>query len=188
MGRRGLSQGQLYREYRKLYDQVPRVDCAGRCWDTCTRFQVPKQENRRLWRETGLQVEPPGTPPHPPCPLLVNGQCSAYAIRPLICRLWGSSAIYPCNYGCRPDAGLLSVKDTYLLMARAYELSGEQGEAEACALVASLPDAELAVMTPALQALVGGRISFREALARRDAAIARLHDIGGMTSREREVG
>jgi hypothetical protein len=174
-----LSQGQLYREYRKLYEQIPAVDCQGACWDTCTRFPVPREENRRLRRVTGLEIEAPQTPPHPPCPLLVDLRCSAYEIRPLICRLWGSSEIYPCNYGCRPAEGLLSVKDTYRLMARAYELSGQDLIARRCAYVASMPDEELAAMTPAVQALTAGRLGYREAAARRDAALAKLHTPDG---------
>jgi Fe-S-cluster containining protein len=164
---RGLSRGELHRELAKVYAQVPAVDCRGACWDTCTRFPVSRLENRRLWRETGREIEPPGMPPHPPCPLLTNlGQCSAYAIRPLICRVWGSSVLFPCNYGCVPAGGLLGIQDTYRLFAQVYDLSGEQEMAEVCAEIAAKPDAELAPLLPSLKAMAWGKIDYGEALRR----------------------
>jgi uncharacterized protein len=176
-----MSQGQLHRELEKVYAQVPVIDCRGNCWDTCTRFPVTRAENRRLRRETGQEIEPAGRQRQlPPCPLLVNLRCSAYDIRPLLCRLWGASQIFPCNYGCVPAAGLLSVKTTYLLLARAYELSGQTGMARDCAEIAEKPDAELEAMAPALKALAWGKIDYSEARARRDRALGGL-TVGGLT-------
>jgi hypothetical protein len=43
---------------------------------------------------------------HLTCSLLVDGRCSAYAVRPLICRLWGSVASMRCPHGCVPSAVL----------------------------------------------------------------------------------
>lgn len=40
------------------------------------------------------------------CPLLKEGVCSQYLIRPFICRLWGLTQHLKCPYGCTPDRWL----------------------------------------------------------------------------------
>jgi Fe-S-cluster containining protein len=37
------------------------------------------------------------------CSFLRNGQCSAYAARPLLCRVFGVSRKMPCEFGCEPN-------------------------------------------------------------------------------------
>ena len=37
------------------------------------------------------------TVPRPPCPLLVDGKCSVYQIRPLVCRAHNSTDVTPCR-------------------------------------------------------------------------------------------
>jgi len=37
------------------------------------------------------------TVPRPPCPLLVDGKCSVYQIRPLVCRAHNSTDVAPCR-------------------------------------------------------------------------------------------
>jgi Fe-S-cluster containining protein len=37
------------------------------------------------------------------CPLLKAGRCSVYAIRPMICRLYGVTDEMPCPHGCTPE-------------------------------------------------------------------------------------
>jgi len=44
--------------------------------------------------------------PNLTCPALVNGLCSVYAVRPLICRLWGVVREMACPFGCKPERWL----------------------------------------------------------------------------------
>lgn len=48
------------------------------------------------------------------CPHLVDGGCSVYEARPMVCRLFGVSEIMPCE-DCKPDHSL-SAADTESLL------------------------------------------------------------------------
>jgi hypothetical protein len=52
-------------------------------------------------------------PTGPTCPLLVEGQCVGYHLRPLVCRAWGAVATMQCPHGCQPDQGWISELDVY---------------------------------------------------------------------------
>jgi hypothetical protein len=56
------------------------------------------------------------------CPLLRQGRCTVYAVRPLICRLWGVVESMPCPWGCRPER-FLTVEEGEALMRQAEGLS-----------------------------------------------------------------
>lgn len=44
---------------------------------------------------------------HYSCPALVDGRCSVYDDRPMICRLYGTVEVMRCPYGCVPKGGFL---------------------------------------------------------------------------------
>ena len=94
-----------------LYDQVPDVGCRGLCQDSCGPIDMHPYERARI-RRTGVEIPTPETAVRQlvetgdyQCPALVDGRCSVYRLRPLICRIWGAAEDLPCEYGCRPPSG-----------------------------------------------------------------------------------
>jgi Fe-S-cluster containining protein len=81
------------------------MECKGLCADYCGPVDASRVERRRL-REQGARL--PALPELQiggkvePCPLLVDGRCSVYEDRPLICRVWGNTERLACEHGCRP--------------------------------------------------------------------------------------
>lgn len=83
-----------------LYATLPAMACQGRCQAACGPVALTKLEVTRLRRTTTL---PTRNVPTPPCPLLRQGRCSVYAVRPLICRAWGAVESMQCPHGCQPE-------------------------------------------------------------------------------------
>lgn len=151
MGRRGQrravarGQGDPARLARltALYDRVPEIDCKGTCWDGCSRLPLTTLEQRRIRTETGIAIphtsEIPARGPFL-CPALTMLKlCAVHTLRPLVCRLWGTWDLMPCNYNCMPAGGRLSVIEGYELMAQAEELDGRPSNA---AFIRSFYDTE----------------------------------------------
>jgi hypothetical protein len=112
-------------ELEDLYEQVPDVSCKGLCADSCGPIDMGAAERLRF-KQAGLKIPSrdqgielltaSGGEWH--CPALTDrGSCSAYQIRPMICRIWGATEDLPCPYGCRPAAG-----ENLLPPSRAYAL------------------------------------------------------------------
>lgn len=60
------------------------------------------------------------------CPQLSRThRCKIYAVRPLICRIWGLTEMLKCPHGCVPDGGFLSEEDAYVLLNQARRISGD---------------------------------------------------------------
>jgi Fe-S-cluster containining protein len=116
-----------------LYAELPKVDCKGACWDSCSAIQMTPLEHRRTEAAgvaipdqnadtDGLGVCPALTPLH---------QCGVYQVRPLVCRLWGAMQTASCPFGCRPvDGELLTDEQAHEFMARVCDISGQHAEAE----------------------------------------------------------
>lgn len=88
-----------------LYELIPDFICPAGCHQCCRNFGVPSRtaaEQERI--NQFLQVhgmaaqQAQGTT----CPHLTEEGCSIYPVRPLICRLYGTSANYPCIMGVKP--------------------------------------------------------------------------------------
>lgn len=106
--------------FQDLYDQIPAVECKGHCGterhDTCCGPIIcTALEAERLDAYDGVASPwESGTSPGTVrmdrlklnfyiCPHLgLNGRCTAYEARPLICRLWGAVENLRCPWGCRP--------------------------------------------------------------------------------------
>lgn len=59
---------------------------------------------------------------HLNCPHLSPiGTCSVYAIRPLICRIWGMVEAMPCEWGCKPSR-MLTDDEAHHLIERTMNL------------------------------------------------------------------
>lgn len=93
-----------------LYARIPKISCKGLCADNCTVILMTPLERRRL--QTSGRVAPNALEvlkmAKPVCPLLcpATRACTAYELRPLICRLYGVVARLRCPYGCKPERWL----------------------------------------------------------------------------------
>lgn len=154
-----------------LYAELPTIDCQGLCWDSCGRIDMAHAERKRIKAEHGVEI-PDGTKIRTPSlcvALTMFRQCGVYAVRPMICRVWGLSEGLPCTFGCRPSR-LLTDQETYEFLARALDISGQHAEAARMREPWATP--ELAARTSAfLRAQRRQReldYDIRERLAKRD--------------------
>lgn len=101
-----------------LYSQIPPIACQGLCTDCCGPMGMSHLEYVRVQRATPRKL----FAQRQPCPLLRQGRCTVYAVRPLICRLWGVAENMPCPWGCRPTR-YLSIDEADVLMRQVEALS-----------------------------------------------------------------
>lgn len=112
---------------QELYDQLPQIDCAGLCHDSCGPIQMSIRERTRI---EGLAGEPITCGFGPSCSMLTTERkCSVYTIRPLICRLWGLMRSMPCPYGCRPER-VVEDDEAMALLVAAEEIGGSAANRE----------------------------------------------------------
>lgn len=112
----------------RIYRAVPAVDCKGLCSESCGPIDMSDGERERI-AAAGVRIPPPkelldtiidrGTSD---CPALVDGRCSVYEVRPLICRLWGAVESMPCPHGCEATPGLLMDAGAQSLIRRSLKL------------------------------------------------------------------
>ena len=114
-------------EVRDIWMMVPTVRCKGYCVDSCGPINMTKDE-RALLPEWFPGVEEMHNDnqanPDYHCPLLVDGKCSAYAVRPLVCRLWGAEESMPCPWRCSVVGGELSHAEGSSLMQLMLDTGG----------------------------------------------------------------
>lgn len=98
-----------------LYAELPALDCKGLCAESCGPIRMSRAEWVRITDRLGHEPEalPDGT-----CPMLTDGRCSVYDIRPMLCRLWGIVEVMPCRFGCEP-ARPLTREEGYVFLERA---------------------------------------------------------------------
>lgn len=110
-------------ELEALYAQIPGVGCMGLCQAACGPIGMGEAEYARL-QEPGMPAivrADPGRIPFTPasCPALtLFGQCSVYALRPMVCRIWGAVASMRCPHGCRPEGGFMDEATGQILLMR----------------------------------------------------------------------
>ena len=160
-----------------LYAQVPDIDCTGKCATQCSSFPIPRIEKRIIRRATGVDLGPKaGDPRTSVCPLLTpDRRCGAHDVRPLICRIWGATALFPCPHGCRPTTPPLTMGETYRLLADVWQLSGHHTIAARCRHIADQAPELLQRVAPAFEAFIGGRITGDQAQARIDTLLRADH-------------
>jgi hypothetical protein len=103
---------ETYAALDDLYARIPKMECRGKCQGACTVIEMTTAERQRI---TAAGVTIPhafsqinGVDGIPSCPALTMfGQCSVYAVRPIVCRIWGAIESMSCSYGCRPEGGYL---------------------------------------------------------------------------------
>lgn len=114
-----------------VYRRVPDVKCKGKCAECCGPILCGGAEWARIVPLAGAVAAIGGDLS---CPLLKDGRCSVYAVRPLICRLWGAVKAMRCPHGCRPSRWLSDAEARDLLNTVADLSDGRIGGpvADAC--------------------------------------------------------
>jgi hypothetical protein len=111
------------RTLKDVYDQVPALNCKGYCSSGCTLIPLYPAEANAI-RDAGLEV-PSYNEAKGSCSALVEGRCTIYEHRPLICRLFGNVAPkMKCPYGCKPATLYLTDKQSKKLFEALTKLSG----------------------------------------------------------------
>jgi Fe-S-cluster containining protein len=118
-GGRGPSDVARKRELDALYAELPAIGCQRLCQEACGPVLMGRVEWERIVKR--LKHEPRGGPDLV-CPMLRDGLCSVYAIRPMICRLWGIVEGMECPWGCVPER-LLTREEGFAYLGRANEIA-----------------------------------------------------------------
>jgi Fe-S-cluster containining protein len=127
------------KELERLYATLPKINCRRLCQECCGPINMTELELRRLSEQfpalpsfarempialsSGQVVSERGfaTDCHQ-CPMLKDGACSVYPIRPMICRLWGLVQSMRCPHGCTPERWV-SPRESFKLLSRADQIS-----------------------------------------------------------------
>jgi uncharacterized protein len=87
-----------------LYELLPEFQCTPGCVECCrssappTRAPVEDERIKRYLEQHNMKVPKwHGFP----CPHLAEGGCSIHPVRPLVCRVYGTSPSYLCKLGVR---------------------------------------------------------------------------------------
>lgn len=114
-----------YERLRRLYAKLPAIRCKGRCSASCGVIVLQQIEYDAISAKRAIPATPPGVLF---CPLLRARRCSAYDVRPLICRLWGlvksdNREWMRCPHGCKPSRWL-SDAEAFALIDEAIAIDG----------------------------------------------------------------
>lgn len=112
----------------ELYAKVPDTGCKGLCQEHCTTIAGGRREAQRM-TDAGFPIPTSAaalmrerrsavTEAEPCAALSEEGRCLARRVRPLICRLWGSTEGLPCEHGCVPEGGRLTDAEAKQLIKR----------------------------------------------------------------------
>ncbi len=116
----------------ELYAELPELECRGLCWHSCGPVDMSDTERERI-AERGVTIprydraraeryQATGTVEA--CPALGPFRtCGVHDIRPMICRLWGSTETMRCPFGCRPSRELTEAEG-YALLERSRQAGG----------------------------------------------------------------
>ena len=103
-----------------IYTEIPKLNCQGKFHESCGPILCSVPEFERMKASSLLPlVKLNGMD----CPALNNGSCTVYAVRPLICRLWGAVKAMMCPYGCVPERWMSEAEATRLIR-RVRKLTG----------------------------------------------------------------
>lgn len=119
--------GELKRRLQEIYDKVPDAGCKGLCHAACGPLTMAAVEMKRLVDAVGSDAA--CYDPHDfLCGALdrKTHRCTAYSVRPLICRLYGAAEGLECPHGCRPER-LLTRQEALALAQEVHALSRELG-------------------------------------------------------------
>lgn len=132
---------------RELYRRIPTVNCQRLCGHACrTVIDMSHTERERIETVTGQPLPDwMATTVNRVCPLLdPGGGCSAYGVRPTVCRVWGATDTpgMVCPHGCTIEGEPLTALEAELLILEAYRVGGSAYDTdELAAFQAVLADA-----------------------------------------------
>lgn len=118
---------QVEAKLEAVYALLPELRCRGLCAESCgpivqqgvlTVAELVRMQ-RAGGKRTGRQRRRPDVCPY----LSAEGRCDVYAVRPLICRLWGIVPKMACPYGCVP-ARALTDDEAHTLLVAALKVGG----------------------------------------------------------------
>lgn len=112
-----------YERLEKLYATLPVITCQGLCQEACGPLMMSKLEAIRL-HDAGHEVSAPISKDCE-CSLLVEEKCSAYDIRPAICRLFGLTEDLQCPFGCK-SSRTLTVAESHAFLRRIDGCAGRR--------------------------------------------------------------
>ena len=130
-----MNAAEYHHPMQYLYDQIPTIECKGLCGSDkantcCGPIGCTTTEARLLDEYDGTQCDWVEASPGmvfqrfdsivsaPLCPHLgLDGRCTAYEARPLICRLFGVVEKMPCQFGCKPSRVMKTEEDRRLFRA-----------------------------------------------------------------------
>lgn len=102
-----------------LYARLPMIKCQGKCQASCGPIGMSFAEHARMIAVNGAPLPRANLT----CPFLSDGRCSVYAVRPMICRLWGLVKVMRCPHGCLPDRWV-GRDESYQFLDAAEEIGG----------------------------------------------------------------
>ena len=100
-----------------IYAELPQLKCKRLCQRACGPVFWSEVENDAISEHVHgkfLKGDASLTCPYLDKP---TGDCTIYAVRPLLCRLWGLVPKMACPWGCRPERWLTDVEAYGLLHA-----------------------------------------------------------------------
>jgi Fe-S-cluster containining protein len=102
--------------------QIPAFTCKPGCSECCGPVAMSRLEWQRICDRLGYKPNR-NMEASLDCPMLKDGRCSVYDIRPTICRLFGTVNVplMLCPHGCRPER-LLPDAEAGMLLNKAQRL------------------------------------------------------------------
>lgn len=97
----------------QIYARIPKIACQRKCQECCGPIKCHGVEWERMRAASLVPLDVIG--PNLTCPALHHGACAIYAVRPLICRLWGVVRKMACPWGCQPERWLTDSEAAALL-------------------------------------------------------------------------
>lgn len=119
--KKGTRQARRRARLDSLYAELPTITCQGKCQKACGPIGMSEEEWHRIEERLGSAMPVPVTTT---CPLLREGRCRIYPVRPAICRLFGLTRAMPCPFGCQPSRWM-DPAETRRFLARVQACSGE---------------------------------------------------------------
>lgn len=115
-------------EVKAIWDRVPKMkDCQGKCHTSCGPTPASRSEHDLIDVAAGKEAlrTIDGQLGAMTCALLTDdGKCSVYGLRPLMCRVWGTSHSLPCVYGCEPEFYLTDA-EVFTMLVEMTALTGD---------------------------------------------------------------
>ncbi|MBU0623054.1 MAG: YkgJ family cysteine cluster protein [Gammaproteobacteria bacterium] len=117
-------------EIDALYSTIPSFKCKPGCADCCGPIHYSRLEFYRCVKASGRslqqvrdQIQKDVSNNDYRCPFLnrKTNQCSVYAVRPAICRIFGTTGELRCPHGYAPER-MLSEESSRAILAQVKEL------------------------------------------------------------------